>query len=65
MFKGYKTFALGISLIVIPVLSSIAQPELLEQFFSNPDIVKGASAIVGGIVIVLRTATSTGIFQSK
>lgn len=65
MVKGYKTFITGIAVVILAVLGFLQESDFINTFFQDPLQVKLGTFVIGLLIIILRTATSTGIFQSK
>jgi hypothetical protein len=62
MLNGFKTFAVGLGLSVVPQLIAFTSNfDFTHAFGLSPN----ASTLVGLVIIALRAVTSTPIFQSK
>jgi len=62
MLTGFKTFAVGLSLSILPqIVAYVDNFDFTHVFGLSPN----AATLVGVVMIGLRAATSTSIFQSK
>jgi len=62
MFQGFKTFAFGLALAVLPqIVSYVSTFDFGGAFGLSPN----AASAVGLIVVTLRAVTSTPIFKAK
>lgn len=62
MLNGFKTFAVGLGLAVLPqIFTFISNFDFTHVFGLSPN----AATLVGVVIIGLRAVTSTPIFQSK
>jgi len=60
MLTGFKTFATGLSLAVLPQAVSFATSfDFSKTFGVSPN----AASVIGLVMIGLRAVTSTGIFK--
>jgi hypothetical protein len=60
MLQGFKTFAFGAALAVLPqVITYVSNFDFTTTFGLSPN----AASIVGAAVIALRAVTSTPIFK--
>jgi hypothetical protein len=62
MLAGFKTFAVGLSLSILPqIVTYVSKFDFTHVFGLSPN----AATLLGIVMIGLRAATSTPIFQSK
>jgi hypothetical protein len=62
MLTGFKTFATGLGLAVLPQVVSFATNfDFVKTFGLSPD----AATVIGLVMIGLRAATSTPIFKTS
>jgi hypothetical protein len=60
MLTGFKTFAIGLGLALVPqVASFITSFDFVHTFGLSPN----AASVLGLVMIGLRAATSTAIFK--
>jgi hypothetical protein len=61
MLKGFKTFAVGLGLALVPqAISFVTGFDFTRAFGLSPN----AATVVGVAMIALRAATSTALFAS-
>ncbi len=61
MFNGFKTFAAGLALAVVPqAISFVTNFDFVHAFGLSPN----AGSLIGLSIIALRAVTSTPIFSS-
>ena len=62
MLAGFKTFAIGLGLAILPqVVSFVADFDFVKAFGLSPNAATG----VGLLIIALRAVTSTPIFKAS
>lgn len=62
MLSGFKTFAVGLGLAVVPqVVSYLSNFDFVKELGLSPN----ASSVIGVAMIALRAVTSTPIFNQK
>ncbi len=62
MFSGFKTFAVGLGLAVLPqAISFVSSFDFVKTFGLSPN----AATLIGIVMIGLRAATSTPIFAAS
>ena len=59
---GFKTFAVGLGLAILPqIINFVSNYDFTHAFGLSPN----AASVVGLVMVGLRAATSTPIFQGK
>jgi hypothetical protein len=62
MLGGFKTFAVGLGLSIVPqIVSYISNFDFVHVLGLSPN----AASLIGFVMIGLRAATSTPIFKGK
>ncbi|MGO9743989.1 MAG: hypothetical protein ACLPN5_21220 [Roseiarcus sp.] len=62
MLAGFKTFALGLALAVLPqIVSYVSNFDFVHVFGLSPN----AATFIGVVMMGLRAATSTPIFKAS
>ncbi len=62
MLAGFKTFALGLGLTIVPqIISYVGNFDFVKEFGLSPN----AASVIGVVMIALRAVTSTPIFNQK
>lgn len=61
MLKGWRTYALGALVVLTGVVAMLADPGIVAL---HPQAVGIAATVVGGLIILLRTITTTPPGQS-
>lgn len=62
MFNGFKTFAVGLALAVLPqAISYVSGFDFVHAFGLSPN----AASIVGVVMIALRAVTTSPMFKAS
>lgn len=63
--KGYRSVLVGLAFLLLPLLDYITNNGVMEMLLNDPEKQRIASVVVGIIMIVLRTVTTTPILNQE
>lgn len=63
--KGFKTFAFGLIVALLPLLNYLNNSDIFSQFITDPKTQKLVFFMIGAMIIVLRAVTNTPMFQQS